>query len=778
MVPTEAVESTTSLLPTAQATDTPAPTPTVQVSAADHLQRGVHQQDDGNYEAASAEFRATLAADPTAEIAREALLRLGQSQLEAGAYQEASDALARLIATYPQDPEVPTAFFWLGRAREGLKDWQGAVDAYRHYLEHRPFMQTYVQERLGYSFAQAGDHAAASAAYRLAADGEPSATRKVRLLEGLATAERALKRYDRAVAAYDEILKVAQNSGYRAEILFETGAVLRDAGQTAEAAERWNQLVSMYPWTPQATQALPALDKWGLASVDALTRARVEYAAGRYAVALKVLGREITGNAAHTGEAHYYAALCHRKLGQHRDSVRELDLLINTHPLNALVPEAWYEKGESLVLLGQVDDAVTVFRQLATNYPQQGRAADGLWRVAQILESAGRTAEAGAAYGRVASSYPKSAYASNARFRAGFVHYLDGRPLEAARVWAGFLPHEAGAAMHARLLLWLGKAASAQNDQVGARERWTQATSADPGGFFGLRARDLLTARRFTGQAPEGAFDPQRYAPRGRPEEAENWLVGWAGAPAEGQAIPQLPAPLLAQEAFRRGMELWKLGEPAAANGELGRVEAAYRDDPHALYALSLYARDQGLYLLSIKTAQRVLDLAPAGAREQPPRLIEELIYPTYYAHLVLREAQPTNTDPLLFFALMRQESMFDRNATSYSDARGLAQVIPSTGKYIATQLGDAAYTPERLWRPEVSVRYGLWYFSRALGMFDDNALMALVGYNAGPGNAAAWSKLAGGDDDLYFERVSNAQPRAYMQKIYEHRAQYERLYR
>jgi len=55
---------------------------------------------------------------------------------------------------------------------------------------------------------------------------------------------------------------------------------------------------------------------------------------------------------------------------------------------------------------------------------------------------------------------------------------------------------------------------------------------------------------------------------------------------------------------------------------------------------------------------------------------------------------------------------------------------------------------------------------------------MALVGYNAGPTNAAKWGQLADGDPDLYFERVSNQQPRTYMQRIYEHRAHYEQLYR
>ena len=757
---------------------TPRPTET-SVPPTERLRLAVLQQSYGNYETATGELRALVDGGAPPDVRPEALWRLGRCQLLAGDNAGAAQSLTRFLNDYPGHAQAPTATFWLGQARLALGDGRGAAEAYRLYLQQRPLLASYVQGLIGDALAQAGDTAAAADAYRAAANAETDSSRKADLLEKVARSLAAEKRYDEAVAAFDEILSFAQNANYRAQIMFQAGAALRDAGRRADAAERWNKLVATYPLTSYAAQALSVLDDWGMAAAGALVRAQVEYGAGRYQGAVDILRALIDGNpTGHTGDAHYWAALAYRQLGRHADSVRELDELIASHSQNTLVTEAWYEKAESQLLAGAVDGAVATFRALVARYPQSSRAVQALWRIAQVYDGAGRNDEAATAYAQAAATYPSASYAADARFNAGLAHYTAGQVDQARQVWAGYLPQEQDPAMRARLLLWLGKAAQRQGNTQAAADWWAQATAAQPDGFWGLRAQDLSAGRSFGGQAPEGAFDPARYTPRGTPAEAEAWLKGWAPALPEGQGPGQLPPSLAESQAFRRSMELWALGDPAAAQSELRQVQSAYKDDPWALYALALYARDQGLYMPSILAASRLLALAPAAARAQAPRLVEEMAYPTYYADLVLPEAQVTQTDPLLFFALIYQESLFDSHATSYSDARGLAQVIPSTGQYIAGKLGEATFAPDKLWRPAVSVRYGLWYLAAGLSMFHNDAWMALVGYNAGPTNAAKWGQLADGDPDLYFERVSNQQPRTYMQRIYEHRAHYEQLYR
>ena len=288
-----------------------------------------------------------------------------------------------------------------------------------------------------------------------------------------------------------------------------------------------------------------------------------------------------------------------------------------------------------------------------------------LWRAAEVYEATGRSWDASAAYLRAAQTYPQAPNAADARFRAGLVHYLQGAVQTAAATWREVLPEEKQPSRRARLFLWLGKVAQRLQDGEAARLEWQQAVGADPDGFYGLRARDLLTGRRFSGAAPEGAFDPARYAPRGDAGEAEVWLAGWAGERPEGEPGGQWPSILAGREGWQRGLAQWALGDVEAPLALLREAQAAINDQPWALYALARHARDQRLYLVATVAAARVMALAPPDARAQAPRLLRELAYPTYYAELVLPEAQADGLDPLLFYALTRQES---RTAAGHSD--------------------------------------------------------------------------------------------------------------
>ena len=65
-------------------------------------------------------------------------------------------------------------------------------------------------------------------------------------------------------------------------------------------------------------------------------------------------------------------------------------------------------------------------------------------------------------------------------------------------------------------------------------------------------------------------------------------------------------------------------------------------------------------------------DLAEANALTIPTHLAR-LLYPTYYAGLILPLAEQYGYDPLLQFALVRQESLFESFATSSAVAQVLA---------------------------------------------------------------------------------------------------------
>ena len=124
----------------------------------------------------------------------------------------------------------------------------------------------------------------------------------------------------------------------------------------------------------------------------------------------------------------------------------------------------------------------------------------------------------------------------------------------------------------------------------------------------------------------------------------------------------------------------------------------------------------------------------------------------------------------------MRQESLIEHSAESIAGARGLMQVMPATGEYIAERSDFGAIHPDQLWLPFISVKFGAWYINQQLQLFDGNQFAALAAYNAGPGNVLEWVKVSG-DLDVFVESIPYRESRTYIRTIYVNLAAYRSLY-
>jgi soluble lytic murein transglycosylase len=200
--------------------------------------------------------------------------------------------------------------------------------------------------------------------------------------------------------------------------------------------------------------------------------------------------------------------------------------------------------------------------------------------------------------------------------------------------------------------------------------------------------------------------------------------------------------------------------------------------DAAGLARLMTYVRYHADTQTSMRVAERLSDMDGTHDLTKQPVLLLKTLYPTPYRELVIGEATTRDIDPLVMYALIRQESQFVPGAHSHADARGLTQVIPSTGGGIADQLDDATYSVGDLFLPHVSIRYGTYYMASNLPQFERKLLPALAAYNGGPGNAARW--LAGSaliDPDLYTERIDLFETEDYLYKVYQNYGFYKLIY-
>jgi soluble lytic murein transglycosylase len=285
-------------------------------------------------------------------------------------------------------------------------------------------------------------------------------------------------------------------------------------------------------------------------------------------------------------------------------------------------------------------------------------------------------------------------------------------------------------------------------------------------GYYAWRAQDALNAPK-----PNAVYDLARYTMGSDADRAEfeKWLLGWAKVTATGS----LDTATKNDIHFKRGAELLRLDRTVEARRDFATLVEEKKDDVRALYALALYLRDNNLYSLALDGGEKIARLANAAGASDAPRFLWQLRYPTYYADLVVPESQKNNLDPLIYFALLRQESSFNPWSTSSADARGLGQVMPATGQGIAKALGVKNYSTEQLYLPYISIRFGTWYLAQDMNTFGE-PIYALAAYNAGTGRVKQWQRT---DLDLAVEEVNIGETSSYISIVYSNWKQYQSIY-
>lgn len=117
-------------------------------------------------------------------------------------------------------------------------------------------------------------------------------------------------------------------------------------------------------------------------------------------------------------------------------------------------------------------------------------------------------------------------------------------------------------------------------------------------------------------------------------------------------------------------------------------------------------------------------DLPPPSAVPAPAhRAVKEP--PPALARMIDEVAFRYRIEKALFHAMIRAESGFDPGAVSEDGASGLLQLMPAT----ASALGV-----EDVFHPRQNLEGGALYLRRLLHRYDNDIVLALAAYNAGPG--------------------------------------------
>jgi len=152
-----------------------------------------------------------------------------------------------------------------------------------------------------------------------------------------------------------------------------------------------------------------------------------------------------------------------------------------------------------------------------------------------------------------------------------------------------------------------------------------------------------------------------------------------------------------------------------------------------------------------------------------------EFRFPTPYASWVSESAARSNLEPAILYSIMRAESAFFDQARSAAGAVGLMQVLPSTGRLVAKDLGMPLAADAKLYDPETNIVLGSQYLRQMLARFDRHLVMAAAAYNAGPGKVERWRPQGGCQNaELWVETIPYMETRRYVRNTLFYTALYE----
>ncbi|MCI0712937.1 MAG: tetratricopeptide repeat protein [Chloroflexi bacterium] len=740
----------------------------------DALTRAEQALHNGNYVLAVGQYQTVLNQGAGDEALRSgAWYGLGQAALREGLFSQAAEAFSQFISQYPLDPRMPQAHFQRGDAYLGVGNWSAAINDFVTYLEMRPgILDSYAYERIGDAYLNLDNPQAAFDNYVAAANSSRTVTPMVAMRERIAAAYLNQGLYNDAIAQYNAILSEARNSGYLAGIELQAAQVEIDAGKTNDGYNRLKRLITTYPETSAAYQGMIILLNNNY-TVDNKLRAQISFANEDYGDAITALNNYSAEVPAMPTDALLMLGQAYRGLENWDAAMVTFQTILDQYPTDPAYGQAWLEQGRTYFLRGDFISAVSHYSAVATNYPTLPEAPEALWRAGYIyatqLDDVDRAL---GTFDILNQTYPGNRWAVDGLQIAASLALRENK-LEAAQIFYTDLANSASNGEEkAKAFFWLARLYEQQGNTGLAQQTFLGAQQADPGGYYSLRAADILAGREpFT---PPAAYQFE-FDEGAALAEAEQWLRATFSIQQEGLLYP-LNDTVLNDPRFIRGSELWEVGAFDDARAEFEELREDNNDNPLATYQLAHHFSEIGAYRLSIEAAATLVTHSGSSTFDVPS-YIARLRYPVYYNDLVLTHAEEYGLDPLLVFSIIRQESLFQGFATSFAYAQGLMQIIPDTGYWVATQLEWPNYQNSDLYRPFVNVKFGTYYLAWVLTVVDNTVYAALAGYNGGPGNAQSWLDISGQDIDRFVQAITFDETESYVTRIYEQYNIYRYLY-
>ncbi|MCO8120304.1 tetratricopeptide repeat protein [Stieleria sp. TO1_6] len=579
--------------------------------------------------------------NPKSDYIDRAYFYSGEAAYGLGRREEAVDLYDRFLAL-PAAKDSPLrcdALYARGIAQEELKQSDKAVASFKQLLSDCPDGQLAVdvQLRLGDLMIMQRQFPAAVEAFEKAIASSKQDADKSYAIFRQAYALVQDEKPAQAGALYDRLQNEFPDSPYAANATLASGQSFYRGGQTEQAAERFEKVLTQNN-AAAATEAAHWLARIRLAAQDApgaisVARQQIKSGAeGDFAVDLRVdLAEALAMNPDTTGEsiqiaeqvfrdapddplaprALYNAAFSALQLNQFDQANGLASEFLAAFPNDALAADVRFIIAESDLLMGKTDLAIKHYKQLLEQAP-----ADNLQRPLWVLRTA-VAMNSGKAFADTIkllrseqAGFKLPAQQAEAEFLIGQAQLLSAQPADAAKAFAAAAKADPQWSRAGESLLLQGTALLSAGDSAQAKQTWSQLVERESDSAMADQARyklaqlasnsgdhpaaiklydQIIAADRDTGLIPYAIYGlGWSQMQQGDHQQAVETL---------GKIVTDLPNhPLTDDALLARGISNRSVGDLDAAKSDLTKyleLKPTGNNLGHALYELALVDQKQ-----------------------------------------------------------------------------------------------------------------------------------------------------------------------------------------
>ena len=697
--------------------------------------------------------------------------RIGLELYQQSGYQPAISELLKVKYSSLNLPLYIKSQFILGDCYRKIEDWDRAIEIYKNLVIDDPLLTDYSLFFLAETYHLKRENQESIATFREIIESFPQSPIISEANYQIAQNYRELNDLTSALIYYENILKDSPDNQLKANVLLDLSdiywkekkyldslnclyEILDKSYKLKRNSEPEELLIRYFYWIKENLKEINVPYPIMMKCADILFKYR------KYDLAENLYEEIISTfpDAKDIAEVYYNRARALYYKKDYKEAINQCNEIISRFPTSDIITKVHYFLANSIFALGERYSAIEKYNKIITQYPESSYARESYLRLAECYFQLNEPEKGIFQWKQVTEKYPDSSQTMNALWNLGRYYTKNNNNSEALEAYRLLAEKFSKSSLGDDALYWRGKTLQKMGLEEEARVIYEKLLREYPLSYYTERITKQRDDLNFVGLI--STSEKEDFT------NLEEFLLKYAKIEGEGQ-LSLLKAELFEEISFYKESII-----------ELKETLNYYPGNIFLLFKLSDVYKKNLDYYNSLNYSEIIFNyLMDHQQLDNLPFELWGSLYPICFEDIIREYALKYEIDPLLVMAMIREESRFNSWDESVAGARGLMQIILSTGEWIAQKINIIDFNDEMLFSPKVNINLGCWYIHYLKEKFSNDYILMISGYNAGPGITDKWlERYDQSDLDNFVENIPYAETREHIKKVMKSYQMYKKL--